>query len=222
MDTANARNLLNLSWKKIGLALLLCVSISPLFGQIGGKGNYNFYDFQQKSGIQVNYQGIGSGGGIKAITVPDNRWHRCDIKATTLLANVLARAQATAEGADEAVLVRDGQVIEGTASNLFIVDNGLLITPPDGDELLPGETVAAQIRLDQPIALVRDDRFVLRSYSPVRTIGGGKVLFDILSSQGCLALFEPFFEQILIEGGHAILAFLSWRLVGMLHGVAQA
>ncbi len=49
MDTANARNLLNLSWKKIGLALLICVSAVPLFGQIGGKGNYNFYDFQQKN-----------------------------------------------------------------------------------------------------------------------------------------------------------------------------
>lgn len=49
MDTANARNLLNLSWKKIGLAILICVSAAPLFGQIGGKGNYNFYDFQQKN-----------------------------------------------------------------------------------------------------------------------------------------------------------------------------
>jgi len=49
----------------------------------------------------------------------------------------------------------------------------------DRDELRPGDTVAAQIRLDQPVALVRDDRFVLRSYSPVRTIGGGPVLNPI-------------------------------------------
>ncbi|MFC1505192.1 selenocysteine-specific translation elongation factor [Thermodesulfobacteriota bacterium] len=49
----------------------------------------------------------------------------------------------------------------------------------DRDELLPGETVAAQIRLDQPVALVRDDRFVLRSYSPIRTIGGGPILNPI-------------------------------------------
>ena len=48
MDTANARNLLNLPGKKISLILILCVSMMPLFGQIGGKGNYNFYDFQQK------------------------------------------------------------------------------------------------------------------------------------------------------------------------------
>jgi D-alanine transaminase len=78
--------------------------------------------------------------GISAITLDDIRWHRCDIKATTLLANVLARAQANAEGADEAIMVRDGQAMEGTASNLFIVSQGLLITPPDSAELLPGIT----------------------------------------------------------------------------------
>ncbi len=78
--------------------------------------------------------------GIRVITLEDIRWHRCDIKATTLLANVLARAQAGEEGADEAILVRNGQAMEGTASNLFIVSNGLLITPPDSLELLPGIT----------------------------------------------------------------------------------
>lgn len=78
--------------------------------------------------------------GISAITLDDIRWHRCDIKATTLLANVLARAQANREGSDEAIMVRDGQAIEGTASNLFVVRDGLLITPPDSPEILPGIT----------------------------------------------------------------------------------
>lgn len=78
--------------------------------------------------------------GIGVITLEDIRWHRCDIKATTLLANVLGRAQAEEEGADEAILVRDGLAMEGTASNLFIVSDGLLITPPDSNELLPGVT----------------------------------------------------------------------------------
>ena len=49
----------------------------------------------------------------------------------------------------------------------------------DRDELKPGETSPVQIRLDQPVTLVRDDRFVIRSYSPVRTIGGGFVLNPI-------------------------------------------
>ncbi len=49
----------------------------------------------------------------------------------------------------------------------------------DKEELNPGETSVAQLRLDSPVALVKDDRFVLRSYSPVRTIGGGYVLNPI-------------------------------------------
>lgn len=78
--------------------------------------------------------------GIAAITLDDIRWQRCDIKATTLLANVLAHTRARDEQAEEAILVRDGQAIEGTASNLFIVTAGLLITPPKSDRMLPGVT----------------------------------------------------------------------------------
>ena len=78
--------------------------------------------------------------GIHAITLDDIRWHRCDIKATTLLANVLAYNQAREEGADEAILVRDGLALEGTASNLFVVSHGLLITPPTDNCILPGIT----------------------------------------------------------------------------------
>ncbi len=47
------------------------------------------------------------------------------------------------------------------------------------DELLPGETTLAQIRLDSPVAVVKDDKFVIRSYSPIRTIGGGHILNPI-------------------------------------------
>lgn len=52
---------------------------------------------------------------------------------------------------------------------------GLLILL-DREKLEPGETTVAQIRLDIPVALVKEDRYVLRSYSPVRTIGGGEIL----------------------------------------------
>jgi selenocysteine-specific elongation factor len=44
------------------------------------------------------------------------------------------------------------------------------------EELPPGQTAVAQLRLDSPVAIVKDDRFVIRSYSPIRTIGGGQVL----------------------------------------------
>jgi selenocysteine-specific elongation factor len=49
----------------------------------------------------------------------------------------------------------------------------------DREELLPGETAVAQMRLDSPVAIIKDDRFVVRSYSPVRTIGGGNIINPI-------------------------------------------
>lgn len=78
--------------------------------------------------------------GIAAVTVPDIRWQRCDIKAVTLLANVLLRQQALDAGAQEALLIRDGELTEGSASNVFIVRDGRLATPPKGPLLLPGIT----------------------------------------------------------------------------------
>jgi D-alanine transaminase len=78
--------------------------------------------------------------GIHAITLDDPRWQHCHIKAITLLANVLARHEAANARAQEAILIRDGLPTEGAASNLFIVKDKLLITPPKSDSLLPGIT----------------------------------------------------------------------------------
>jgi len=78
--------------------------------------------------------------GIAAITLPDIRWKLCNLKAITLLPNVLLRQQALDSDGAEAILINDGLAIEGAASNLFIVNNGLLITPANGPALLPGIT----------------------------------------------------------------------------------
>lgn len=78
--------------------------------------------------------------GIAAITLDDIRWRLCNIKATTLLANVLLKQQAKDAKAVEAILIRDGEAMEGAASNLFIVSKGELITPPKSNYLLPGIT----------------------------------------------------------------------------------
>ena len=78
--------------------------------------------------------------GVAAITLNDIRWQRCDIKAITLLANVLLRQQAVEQGAAEAILIRDGQVIEGSSSNIFTVMDGTIMTPPKSERMLPGIT----------------------------------------------------------------------------------
>lgn len=80
------------------------------------------------------------GEGIVAITLDDVRWRLCNIKATTLLANVLLKQRAREADAVEAILIRDGEAMEGAASNLFIVLDGVLITPPKSNFLLPGIT----------------------------------------------------------------------------------
>lgn len=78
--------------------------------------------------------------GVAAVTCSDIRWQRCDIKAIALLANALLRQEAIDQGAVEAILLRDGCVTEGAASNIFIVKDGRLVTPPKGPYILPGIT----------------------------------------------------------------------------------
>jgi len=78
--------------------------------------------------------------GVKVITVPDQRWARCDIKSISLLPNVLANQLAQEAGAHEAVLVRDGFALEGSLSNFAVVMDGVLRTAPRSNYILPGVT----------------------------------------------------------------------------------
>ncbi|MGH7490949.1 MAG: D-amino acid aminotransferase [bacterium] len=84
--------------------------------------------------------------GLAAITMPDLRWGRCDLKTTNLLPNVLANQQAHETGADEAIFVRDGIIVEGSHSNVFAVLDGVVTTHPLTPILLPG--ITRQVVLD--------------------------------------------------------------------------
>jgi len=86
--------------------------------------------------------------GYSAITVDDIRWHHCDIKAIILLPNIMARQLSQAAGVDDAILVRPGNcVTEAAASNLFIVKNGVIKTPPLSEHILPGITRALVLKI---------------------------------------------------------------------------
>ncbi len=84
--------------------------------------------------------------GVACVTVTDNRWLRCDIKAIALLPNVLLRQAAVEAGCAEAILIRAGSdeedafLTEGAASNIFVVKNGKLLAPPKDNLMLPGIT----------------------------------------------------------------------------------
>jgi D-alanine transaminase len=80
-------------------------------------------------------------GGVACVTAPDLRWHRCDIKSTNLLPNVLAQTHARTRRAEDAVLVdTDGYVTEGASTSVFWVEQRRLFSTPAGPEILPGIT----------------------------------------------------------------------------------
>lgn len=84
--------------------------------------------------------------GKTAIFHEDERWKNCYIKSLNLLPNILAKQVANDAGAYEAILIRDGYVTEGTSSNIFIVQNGELVTRPLSNYILAGIT---RMRVEQ-------------------------------------------------------------------------
>ncbi len=76
--------------------------------------------------------------GVAAISLPDQRWLRCDIKSVSLLGNVLARQSAVDAGAVECVMFRDGFLTEGSSSNIWMVKAGRVIAPPRDNRILEG------------------------------------------------------------------------------------
>ena len=85
--------------------------------------------------------------GIRVITLPDNRWARCDIKTLNLLPNCLANQRAQEAGATEAILVRDGVALEATASSFLAVFDGEVRTAPATNYILPSITRAIALDL---------------------------------------------------------------------------
>jgi D-alanine transaminase len=78
--------------------------------------------------------------GAAALSAPDNRWFRCDIKSISLIGNVLLRQVSAEAGAAETILFRDGKLTEASASNVFIVKRGVIQSPPKTNLILPGIT----------------------------------------------------------------------------------
>lgn len=152
--------------------------------------------------------------GIEAITLEDIRWSACHIKSIALLANVLARQKALSADTNDALLVRDGFLTEGTASNIFLVHNDIVLTPPKDWRILPGITRDLILELakdhdipyreqDVPLAFLRDASEVwltssIREIVPVtkvdgKTIGEGvpgprwRRMMDLYQSYKCAA-----------------------------------
>ncbi len=87
--------------------------------------------------------------GIHVMSMQDFRWKRCDIKATTLLANCMAKQEAKRKQCDEVIFINEGYAVEGASSNLFIVKNDIIKTPPESECILTGVTRNLVIELTQ-------------------------------------------------------------------------
>lgn len=108
-----------------------------------------------------NYETLATG--FKVVTVPDIRWQHCDVKAITLLANVLMREQAKTLGGSEAILINGNEAVEGSSSNLFIVSAGKIITPPLNTKILGGITRDLILELAQKNQIPYEERPILKA-----------------------------------------------------------
>jgi D-alanine transaminase len=98
--------------------------------------------------------------GAVAVSAVDYRWLRCDIKSISLIGNVLLRQVSAAVGAVETILFRDGVLTEASASNVFVAKNGLVLSPPKSNLILPGITYDVVVEIAAELAIPMEFRDV--------------------------------------------------------------
>ncbi len=112
------------------------------------KPNIIIYTAKKKFNLpNKNYKGF------KAITYPDIRWGRPDIKTTSLLANIIASTEAKKKGAYETILVKKKKITEASHSNVWIVKGKKIITHPANKEILKGVTRTVLINIIHSLGL---------------------------------------------------------------------
>jgi D-alanine transaminase len=123
--------------------------------------------------------------GASAITARDNRWLRCDIKSISLIGNVLLRQLSAEADAVETILFRDGKLTEASSSNVFIVKQGVILSPPKNELILPGITYDVVVELARSHALPLEMRDITES-----EVRGADEIWVTSSSKEVLAVVE--------------------------------
>jgi D-alanine transaminase len=100
--------------------------------------------------------------GAAAVTAADERWLHCDIKSISLVGNCLLRQLSAEVGAAETILFRDGKLTEASASNVFVVRHGVILSPPKSRLILPGITYDVVVELAQGAGLPLEFRDIAR------------------------------------------------------------
>ncbi|HZE10618.1 MAG TPA: D-amino acid aminotransferase [Burkholderiales bacterium] len=159
--------------------------------------------------------------GAKAIVLPDFRWLRCDIKSTSLLGNCMLRTVAADEGCTESILVRDGEMTEASASNVFVVKHGTVLAPPKSHLILPGITYDVVLEILRDNAIPHEVRPVkegeLRSADEVWVTSSSREVLPITTLDGkpvgsgkpgpvgakVYALYQEFKARVMRAPAHA-------------------
>ena len=121
--------------------------------------------------------------GAAAVSAVDDRWHRCDIKSISLIGNCLLRQVSADVGAAETILFREGKLTEASASNVFVVRGGVILSPPKSNLILPGITYDVIAEIARAAGLPLDYRDV--SEAEVR---GADEIWVTSSSKEVLAI----------------------------------
>ena len=126
--------------------------------------------------------------GGSAVTAVDNRWLRCDIKSISLIGNCLLRQVSADAGAQETILLRDGKLTEASASNVFIVKRGVLLSPPKSNLILPGITYDVVTEIAQAGKIPLEFRDIaeaeVRSADEVWVTSSSKEILAIVTLDG--------------------------------------
>jgi D-alanine transaminase len=126
--------------------------------------------------------------GAAAITARDNRWLRCDIKSISLVGNVLLRQLSAEAEAAETLLFRDARLTEASASNVFIVKRGVIVTPPKSELILPGITYDVVVELARdagmPIELREVAEAEVRAADEIWVSSSSKEVLAIVTLDG--------------------------------------
>jgi D-alanine transaminase len=121
--------------------------------------------------------------GAAAVTAVDDRWLHCDIKSISLIGNCLLRQVSADAGAVETILFRDGRLTEASASNVFVVKGGVILSPPKSNLILPGITFDVIAELAQGAGLPLEFRPVAEA-----EVRGADELWVTSSSKEVLAI----------------------------------
>ena len=126
--------------------------------------------------------------GAAAISARDNRWLRCDIKSISLIGNVLLRQLSAEADAVETILFRDGRLTEASASNVFIVKGGVVLSPPKNELILPGITYDVVVELARANAVPLEFRDIpeaeVRSADEIWVTSSSKEVLAIVRLDG--------------------------------------